>query len=106
MKYTYNKLIRDKNVEIMEKLGHKVTYKVLSDKEYLKELNKKVVEEANEFVEANDLEELADLFEVIYAVADFKKIDLKEVEKIRLAKRERKGAFKNKIYLKDVIEED
>ncbi len=106
MKYTYNKLIRDNNVKIIEELGHKVTYSVLSDKEYIEELNKKVLEEANEFIEENDPEELGDLLEVVYAIAEYKNIDLKEVEKIRLAKKERKGAFKKRIYLKTVIEED
>lgn len=106
MKYTYNKLIRDKLVAVMEGLGKKVSYDILSeDEDYLKELNKKIIEEANEFIEENDLSELADLFEVIYAIAELKDIDLDEVEKIRIEKRNKKGAFKDRIFLKTVIEE-
>lgn len=54
MRYTYNKLVRDKIPEnIDKKEGRKSHYRVLNDKEYLEELNKKVIEEANEFVEEN-----------------------------------------------------
>ena len=103
-KFTYNKLIRDKIVENMEELGHTVTCKILDDKEYETELNKKLLEEANEFLEMHDPEELADLMEVIYAIAEFKKIDLKQVEEFRLKKLNCKGGFNKKVYLKDVIE--
>ena len=52
----------------------------------------------------HDPEELADLMEVIYAIAEFKKIDLKQVEEFRLKKLNCKGGFNKKVYLKDVIE--
>ena len=31
MRYTYNKLIRDKNVKLMEDKGCKVTYEILDE---------------------------------------------------------------------------
>lgn len=105
MLYSYNKLIRDKNVEIMENKGCKVTYEVLNDKRYREELDKKLKEEVNEYLEAYDIEEMADVMEVIYAMLDYTGVTMEEVEKVRLEKQNRKGGFKNKIYLKDVEEE-
>lgn len=43
--------------------------------------------------------------EVIYAILDFRGITMEEVENVRTKKRERKGAFKKKIFLK-TVEED
>ena len=104
MKKTYNKLVRDRIVEIIESKGQHPEFEHLDEEKYLQELHKKLFEEANEFVEADDIEELADLFEVIYAIAGVKKIDLKQIEKIRLKKRKERGGFDEKVFLKSVEE--
>ena len=105
MLYTYNKLIRDKNVEIMEKLGHKVVYEILDDERDNAELDKKLKEEVNEYLTDYSVEEMADVMEVIHAMLDYRGITMEEVEKVRIEKRNRKGAFKNKVFLK-TVEED
>lgn len=106
IRYTYNKLVRDKIPEnIDSELGRKSKYRILDDDEYLTELNKKVLEEANEFVEGNSIEELGDLMEVINAIMKLKGYKMEEVYKIMKAKEEKKGAFNNKIYLEYVDEE-
>ena len=104
MIYTYNKLIRDKIVERMENLGHKVTYEILNDKRYGEELDKKLKEEVNEYLDDYSVEEMADVMEVIYAILDFRGMSMEEVEKARIDKREKKGGFNNKIFLKTVEE--
>ena len=105
-RYNYNKLVRDKIPEdIDSEQGRKCKYRILDDKEYLKELNRKVLEEANEFIEENSIEELGDLMEVINAIMELKGYSMKEVEKIMKAKEEKKGAFNNKIFLEYVDEE-
>ena len=105
MRYTYNKLVRDKIPEnIDKKEGRKSKYRILNDKEYLEELNKKVIEEANEFIEDNSAEELGDLFEVLKTIMDVKGYSLEKIEEIMKNKRNEKGAFKNKIYLEYVDE--
>ena len=104
MLYTYNKLIRDKNVEIMEKLGHKVEYEILNDERYNEELDKKLKEEVNEYLADYSVEEMADVMEVIYAMLDYRGMKMDDVEKVRIEKRNRKGAFKNKVFLKTVEE--
>ena len=104
MLYTYNKLIRDNNVKLMEDKGCKVTYEILDDKRYGQELDKKLQEEVSEYLADYSVEEMADVMEVIYAMLDFRGITMEEVEKVRLNKRNLKGVFKNKIFLKDVEE--
>lgn len=105
-RYSYNKLVRDKIPEdIDSEQGRKCKYRILDDKEYLKELNRKILEEANEFIEENSIEELGDLMEVINAIMKLKGYNMKEVEKVMKAKEEKKGAFNNKIFLEYVDEE-
>ncbi len=105
-RYTYNKLVRDKIPENINRgEGRKCKYRILNDEEYLKELNKKVLEEANEFIEENSIEELGDLTEVIKAIMKLKGYKMEEVEKAMKSKAERKGAFNDKIYLEYIDEE-
>lgn len=105
MLYTYNKLIRDNNVKIMEDKGCKVTYEILDEKTYGEELDKKLKEEVNEYLADYSVEEMADVMEVIYAILDYRGTSMEDVEKVRINKRDRKGAFKNKIFLKNVEED-
>ena len=105
MIYTYNKLVRDKIPQnINAKQGKACKYKILNDEEYLKELNRKVIEEANEFIEKNDMEELGDLLEVIYAIMKLKGFKMEQINEIMKAKAEKKGKFENKIFLEFVEE--
>ena len=106
MKYTYNKLVRDKipsNIDRIE--GKKATWRVMNDEEYVVELNKKLIEESNEFIEANDIEELADVMEVIENIMKAKNIHWEDVKKVQNEKREKKGSFEDKVYL-EYVEED
>lgn len=103
MKYIYNKLVRDKITENIDKMeGRKSNYKILEDKEYIEELDKKLFEEAHEFIEEHSVEELADLMEVIYTIMKINNISMNDVENARKIKRDKKGGFNNKIYLIDV----
>lgn len=103
LKYIYNKLVRDKIPEnINSAEGRKCNYKILNDKEYLQELDKKIFEEAHEFIEEHSIEELADLMEVIFAIMKARNILIEDVENVRQAKNNKKGSFSDKIYLIDV----
>ncbi len=103
MKYIYNKLVRDKIPENIDKMeGRKSNYKILEDKEYIEELDKKLFEEAHEFIEEHSVEELADLMEVIYTIMKINNISMNDVENARKIKRDKKGGFNNKIYLINV----
>lgn len=98
----YNKLIRDKIPEIMEMNGKTFELRTLSDREYCEMLNKKLHEELQEFEEASDTEqiaELADIVEVIYAIVGSKNVSLDEFDQVRLAKKEDRGGFAQKLFL-------
>ena len=99
---SYEKLVRDKIIDIIKSNGEQPIYHTLSDEQYLEELHKKLLEEAGEFIEEDSPEELADLMEVVYAIAKVKHISMDEVEQIRQKKRAKRGGFENKIYLETV----
>ena len=100
----YNKLVRDNIPDIIKKNGATPIVRILDDEEYFKELNRKLKEELNEYLDGNDIEELADLYEVMLAILDYKKMSLMEFDIIRKMKVEKRGAFINKIYLESVID--
>lgn len=107
MKYIYNKLVRDRipeNINSME--GRKCNFKILNDNEYLKELDKKLFEEAHEFIEEHSIKELADLMEVIFAIMKDRNISIEDIENARKIKNNKKGSFNDKIYLIDVEQEE
>ena len=102
---TYNKLVRDKIPEIIDASGKKCDTAVLADKDFLYMLDKKLGEEVKEYQESHEVEELADVLEVIYAIAETKGVSKKQLEDIRAAKAEKRGAFEKKILLKSVTED-
>ena len=95
----YNKLVRDNIPEIMIKNGAKPVTRILSDEEYIKELNKKLQEELNEYLQDGDVLELADLEEVLLAILKVKNITKEEFDNIRIEKVNKRGAFNKKIFL-------
>ena len=95
----YNKLVRDNIPEIMVKNGADPVTRVLNDEEYLKELNKKLEEEVQEYLTDGNVEELADIEEVLRAILDIKNVSYAEFEEIRKQKVLKRGAFKKRIFL-------
>ena len=88
----YNKLVRDRIPEI------------LSDEAYLKILDAKLDEELAEYHADQNIEELADLMEVIRACAVARGYTVEELEQVRAEKAAKRGGFERKILLKEVIE--
>ena len=97
----YNKLVRDKITDIIESDGRVAKYRILDNSEYRQELNKKLQEEVKEYLEDNNIEELADIVEVIYGILSSMNVSIQEFEKIRINKQEKRGAFEKKIYLEE-----
>ena len=95
----YDKLVRDKIPEIMTKNGADPVTRVLNNEEYLKELNTKLLEEVNEYLTDGNVEELADIEEVLRAILDIKNVSYNEFEEIRKEKVMKRGAFKKRIFL-------
>ena len=106
MRYNYYKLVRDNIPNEINKSGGKCSYKILNDEEDKNELDKKIQEESNEFIECHSVEEMADLLEVIECQIKTFNINIDEVKKAREKKAKAKGGFKNKIYLEYVDENE
>ncbi|MEK4520622.1 nucleoside triphosphate pyrophosphohydrolase [Psychrobacillus sp. FSL W7-1457] len=105
----YNKLVRDQIPQVIEKSGSKFSTRILDKSEHLTEVKNKLYEEVKEF-EATDnrkdaLEELADILELIHAALPVHEATYQELEQIRLAKKKKRGGFKEGIYLLEVEDE-
>ena len=97
-----DKLVRDRIPDIIRVSGRRCETRTLAEKEYALALSEKLLEEAWEVVEADAegmLEELADLYEVVDAVATLYGFDADEVRRVQAAKRERCGGFNARVFL-------
>ena len=100
----FNKLVRDRIPEIITASGKTCTTEILSEKNYLCMLDAKLDEELAEFHKEQNLEELADLLEVLRAVAIARGYTLNELERVRAEKAKKRGSFEKRILLKEVID--
>jgi len=100
----YNKLVRDCIPENIEASGRTCVTEILSDEEYLKMLDAKLDEELAEYHADQNIEELADLLEVIQACAVARGYTVDELEQVRADKAAKRGGFEKKILLKEVRE--
>ena len=100
----YNKLVRDRIPEIIEASGNKCKTKILSDTEYLEMIDTKLDEELAEYHKDQNIEELADLLELIYAAAVARGYSIEELEATRTDKAQKRGAFDKRIFLIETIE--
>jgi len=109
MERVYNKLVRDRIPEIIMSKGETPVTRVLNESEYKEELEKKLLEEYKEVIEAtgNDRrEELADMIEVIRALGNLENTTIEEIIKIADDKTDKRGAFNDKIFLEKVVEKE
>lgn len=100
----YDKLIRDKIPEIIKEDDKEFEIDIMDDQEYKEYLQDKLLEEAEEYVESDEIEELADVLEVIKSIAEYEGVKFETIEEIRKKKAERRGRFKEKIRLLKVKE--
>lgn len=100
----HNKLVRDRIPEIIEGSGKTCVTRILSEAEYLAALDAKLTEELAEYQADKSMEELADLLEVMMAVAQARGHSFAEVEALRREKAEKRGGFHQRIYLESVTE--
>ena len=106
MDRTYNKLVRDNIPEIIINNGENPITRILSNEEYKEELEKKLYEEYQEVLNTTNtedrIEELADMLEIIIALAKLEDKTLDDVVEVCKAKRLKRGGFDKKIYLEKV----
>ncbi|MEK9194732.1 MAG: nucleoside triphosphate pyrophosphohydrolase, partial [Patescibacteria group bacterium] len=95
-----NKLVRDRIPEIIRRNGGRpVTHVARNNAEYSKKLMEKLLEEIKEFERDPNIEELADILEVLEAIIDFKRFDRAKVKKVKREKAKKNGRFKGRIIL-------
>ena len=104
MTKVYNKLVRDGIPRIIAEGGNRCATRILDAPEYLEALDAKLTEELAEYQQSKSLEELADLLEVMMAVAEAQGHSFAEVEAIRKAKAEKRGGFRERIFLESVTD--
>lgn len=91
------KLVRDKIPDIIRANGENPIIKMADPDDYGRRLTAKLAEEVLEFIASNgDLSELADVQEVVMALADLCG-GRHELEKLRAEKAAERGAFTNGI---------
>lgn len=106
-KFEFKKLVRDKIVEGIISVGNKPNWKTLSNKEFIIELKKKIVEEALEVPRTDNVdeivEELADVQEIIDNLLTALKISKVKLQEIQEKKNKVRGSFKKRQYI-DTVE--
>lgn len=107
MERVYTKLVRDNIPDIIRGNGEDPVTRVLDDNEYRVELESKLGEEYQEVLSTTTsedrIEELADMLEIIMALADLEDKSLEDVVEVANQKRLKRGGFAKKIYLEKVI---
>lgn len=100
----YNKLVRDRIPQIIKASGKTCATEILSDEAYVKMVDAKLDEELAEYHKDQNIEELADLLEVIHAAAIARGYTLERLEQVRAEKAAKRGGFTRKLLLKAVTD--
>ena len=95
MKKQINKLVRDNIPSFCEN----PETRILNDEDYTAALKQKLNEEVGEYLQDATIEELADIIEVVEALAENQGSSLKEVMDLKQRKQNKNGAFRDKIFL-------
>lgn len=108
-RFKFAKLVRDKIVDSIVTSGGNPDWRVLSDNEYIEELKKKILEEAQEIplTQSDSLVgELADIQEVVDTLLQVLNVSKDEFEKVQKSKTDKAGSFKNRQYIETVETKD
>lgn len=98
----FHKLVRDRITKIIEKQGKKPVIHIATDEEFYRALKTKLLEEVEEFNKSGDIEELADLLQVMYTICDYLKVTREHLEEVRRKKNDDRGKFTERVILDEV----
>ena len=98
----YDKLVRDRIPEIIENSGNHCEVEIVNDEVALEYLYKKLNEEVEELLEDKNLEEIADVVEVLFAIGKKYGYSEEDILRRRSEKKVKSGGFENNIVLKIV----
>lgn len=97
----YDKLVRDLIPERIRSKGEKAVTHIADDAEYWGKLREKLGEEVAEFSKDSNIEELADIYEVLDAIVAHKNFDPKEIARVKAKKAGERGGFSKRIILEE-----
>lgn len=100
----FNKLVRDRIPEVIQEDGKEPEIHIADDDEYSERLIKKLEEEVEEFLKSREVDELADILEVVHAIRKDRGVPVEELQKKREKKAEERGRFDEGIVLERVVE--
>lgn len=92
------KLVRDRIPEIIKADGKKPITRILSEDEYLQELDIKLNEEVAEYQADKSIEEMADVLEVLFAICEARGYSIEQLIKVKRDKQDKRGGFKDRIF--------
>lgn len=95
----YNKLVRDRIPELIEDQGETPILRILEDEEYIRCLEAKLDEEAGEYHRDKTPEELADILEVVFALAEANGCSKAALMDIYSQKHAARGGFQKRAFL-------
>jgi len=98
----YDKLVRDDIPEIIRDDDERPVTHVAEGDEYRQRLREKLCEEAAEFRESGDPEELADVMAVVAAIREAEGLDGEELATRREEKADERGGFEDGVVLERV----
>ena len=106
LKFSFNKIVRDKAVTELESEGIKVKYEILPKQSLVQHLKNKLLEESKEVFDSKSHEELAaeiaDVYEVLEAICKEAGVNVSEVEENRIKKRSKRGGFSSGIFIHNI----
>ena len=109
-KLIFNKLVRDKMPKKIENNGEYVLTEELNEEDFEAALNKKLLEEVEEVINAKTswelTEEIADLLEVALAKARLHGIVYSDIEDARIIKLQQKGGFNDRVFLIHTVDRE
>lgn len=95
----YGKLVRDRIPELIRQGGENPVTETMDEARYLAELDRKLNEEVAEYQESKALEELADILEVVEAIAVARGATWEALARVKAEKKRERGGFAERIYL-------
>ena len=97
----YDKLVRDRIPELIVSRGEACSFHVASDEEYRTKLYEKLREETEELVVDRNVDEVADILEVLDAIRALEGMSEAEVDRARREKLEQRGGFSKRLILEE-----
>jgi len=98
----FDKLVRDEIPAVIEADGDHPTIHHAEGDEYTERLVAKLDEEVSEYLASREVEELADILEVVHAIRKERGVTIEELREIRAQKAEACGRFDEGVVLERV----